>query len=312
MKNFIENAPSKKGRENIEKAPEKLSAKLESIMQGAKLVGLEESADNGREIFCLQVTDFKKWQSRENVENLLPYFGQAALQVYNERENTPEFDLSDQKNKEEAIENFTENELGINSTTYIIAENGRLIGFLTGTATEIEGKQIFNLGLSFISPKKRNSGIGKELYKNVFKRENYEAVLGCSSTPAAVKHRINAGKEAGYTGFFVGYKNGIFGDKGTPEQQALIEKYSRYIQEEYEQTSIPLSESPANYVVIRKEIYPIPPLEEKNLHFLDKDSLAPVFYNDVLPIQAKYLPHTVYGILINLRDEAIPEKTENG
>jgi hypothetical protein len=290
---------------------ELLSTQLESIMQGANLVRLRESKDQNREMFCLKITDLKKWTSRENVENLLPFFGQAAMQVYSLRENTPEFDLNDPEIREKAIANFAENELGINDTTYVIAENGNLAAFLTGSEAVVDNQKVFNLGLSFVSPDQRGKGTGKVLYKAVFTEGDYEAILGCSATPAAIILRLNMGNEFGFTGFFAGYKNGVMGDKGTPKQQDLVEKFTEYVQKEYEETSIPLEDLPKNYVVVRADVEPIPPLTRENLHFKEGDHQAAVFYEDVLPTQAKFLEGknkgTAYGVLINFRDDVLPE-----
>ncbi len=284
-----------------------LREKLELLDVGAEIEELpaRESLE-GKKSLRLRITDSEKWGSEESAKKLATYFGELAWQAYR-TDPKNQFDPENPKNQKEAVEDIFEGDLSEADHVYVIHEGERVLAFLSTEDVELdEGKRGCLIGLNVVHRGERNQGLGKELYGYVFESGEYRAVMGCSNTPAAVKARLETGKQYGYTGYYGGHREGIYGKQGTPEQMEEMQKLSGIMQEIYSDagSTIPLEEMPEHTIVVRKDIGPIPPLKEKDIHFRpEEEGLDETFRKWLLPAQKKHLPHTTYGILLNIREK---------
>src|SRR3989344_1626718 len=123
----------------------------------------------GKTVLRLDVTDAERWSSKENAEQLLPYFGQIAYQAYAERDDKRPFNLDDPEMRAEAFDHIYDADLTCARSVYVVAEGERPLGFLTLEDLSSEaGRQAGLVGLVATDREARNQGIAKELYRYVF------------------------------------------------------------------------------------------------------------------------------------------------
>ncbi|MCX6740417.1 MAG: hypothetical protein NTZ49_04290 [Candidatus Parcubacteria bacterium] len=287
---------------------ESFGSKLENSLAGVKIEIIQKPDPENKniELLKLDIVDRDAWESPAQLEKLCNIFGESVLQAFGPRNKNVRFDMKDKTNRDEAIENIKEGDFGDSDSIYLTVKNGKLAGFLTGKNIDVPGnKKGFLVNLVFTKFKNRNQGVCEDLYRQMFLRGNYDAVVSCSTTPGAVKKQLNVGRENGYNGFYCGYKNENLNDRGTSREQAMIEKISRALLKDYADCGVtpPLKDMPADHLVILQEAGPIPPPEEGDYNFEDGDQLGEIFKKVVLPTQKKYLPNTIYSLVICLKRE---------
>jgi hypothetical protein len=290
-------------RRESEITPEFLGDQLARFLKGVKVEKLEIENKTQREIIKLEVTDREKWVESLPSEKMLEIFGQSLVQAFGPRDQIINYDLNDPKIRTEALESLREGDFSIADSIYIIAEQGKLIAFLAGNDLALEnGESAYFVDLAFTVPEKRNQGHLKQIYTEIFKDRKYQAVLGTSVTPGAVKQRLNVGKQFGYDNFFMGYLNGDLKNRGTLKQQEQIKKLSGMIHVLYVAADLSrsLEKTPEDYVVIRQETEPMPPPTAESMKFKQGEALDQIF-KQVLSIQEQYQPDSIYGFLISLR-----------
>lgn len=254
----------------------------------------------------INVHDKATWETEQSAEILLPFFGELAAQAYASRDEKRALDLNDPETRAEAIANIAEGDLSIADTVYAVMDGDHVVGFLVAEEVELpDAKNTCNLSIVVTHDGYRNRGIGKELERYLFSSEKYDVVTGCSSTPGAVKMRLEMGGQHGYTTYFCGFRNGQFGDAGTPEQHKRVERIGAEVTRSYVEcgTTIPAKQIPKNFVIIHEDIGGLPPVRREDIHFGDDDArLQETFEKALLPLQEKKLPHTVHGVLVSIKE----------
>jgi hypothetical protein len=304
---------------NLER-PQALSEKLKEL-QGATIHKLESAGleKKGMELIRIDITDPEAWDGKKNMELLLSVFGEAVLQAFGPRESTKKFDLSksekNRKNRKEARESLNhESDFGDSDSIFVVADKGKLVSFLCGKEKELPDNQKgLMVNLVFTAPEHRNQHFCRGLYAKIFEGQKYEAIMACSTTPGAVKEQLYVGRQFGYDTFIAGNRDGNLEDRGTPEQQQLVEKISVAVQKFYfdAEATPPMEvmrQEFRDHLVINEENGPIPPLKKKDVNFdrlEDKKNnihLGEV-YEKILTDQKK-TQDTIYSMIISLRNKA--------
>ncbi len=99
---------------------------------------------------------------------------------------------------------------------------------------------------------------------------------------------------------------GKYGDRGTTAEQNHVASLSRAITQEYIDcdVTVPAEQLPANFIVVREDIGPVPPMRESDIKFGKGDEdLEETFRKSMLETQKNFYPHTAYGILLNVREK---------
>lgn len=309
---------------NLEK-PRELSEKLGEL-QGAKIEKLKSPTleKKGMELFRIDVTNQEKWDDRKDMKILIEVFGQAVLQAFGPRESKKKFILSAKElaskndenlamvrsNRKEARESLNhESDFGCSDTIYVVAEKGKMLSFFAASHKEYElemGKKIKGLmiNLVYTTPEKRNNHLCRGLFGTALNQEQVDAILSCSSTPGAVKEHMLVAKKMGYRNFFGGYLEGKVGDRGTLEDQKVVNQLSEQIQHGYfvDEATPPMEVMRTEYphdLVINKENGPIPPLTKKDVDFARLGKPLEGVFKEAIEMQ-KGTDNTMYRLLISL------------
>lgn len=295
--------------------PEGLSAKdLLRTLPGLEIRELESpnEALKGKDLFEVTV-DKERLQMEELNERqiliLLHLFGEAAVQIYGPRDKPQHFDIKNKAMRKKVYDDdIAGGDLGIADRILIISEGNKIDSFLAMELIEDEdekvNKKIGYLCLDWTAPEARGKGFAKELLKTVLAEKDIDAFVSVSSTPAAAKLEIDQAKEAGLAGYYGGCKNGERGNLGPEDEkqqvQAIMAEFIGFCKDD-ELLAVPPEETPYGYAIYDHKIGPIPPLREKEVHFPPNHPLDKLFREELLPLQKKHLPHTVYGIGTLLR-----------
>jgi len=281
---------------------------LKMTLEGAEIIDLknDNEAFTSKDFFEIKITDKEKWQSPEEMEKLVDLFGDLIKKLYGSRENPPTYDKNDPVTRQEVLKIISnpEGEIGCADSIIVAADQDKIISFIASEKLELEGQE--NLGylaLAATTPEERNKGYGTELLKKSLEQNKFDAVLGISHTPAMIEIWQNAARETGYTNFFCGHKDGIFGDRGTPQEQKEVARlHESFVQLCREEEVLIEGEMPPGYIVVDVEIGPIPPLQAAEVKFPQDSPLKETFEKGLLPTQAGRLPHTVYGIFLSIKE----------
>ncbi|NUM25669.1 MAG: hypothetical protein HUU49_03545 [Candidatus Buchananbacteria bacterium] len=290
--------------------PRNLKEILEGLALPAQIIELDSSTEaeaKNQKSFRIDITDREAWDNEETAEKLTPYLGELAWLAFSDRNEKRKFDLNDSEMRAKAKDEIFTSDVALADHIYVIAEGERALGFLAANDWELpDNERGCVVGLTVALREERGKGIGKELYHKVFGSGEYDAILGCSSTPAAIKNRLEVGKEHGYVGYYCGFKDGEYGNLGSEAQQAKVQQLSQELVKDYVDcdVTVPPDEMPKNFIVVREDIGPIPPVKESDIRF-DGTNLAldQTFRESLLKTQEKFLPHTVYGNLINFKSK---------
>jgi hypothetical protein len=280
---------------------DKIEQDLEGIAEIAdhKIPGLEHM-----DVFEIRVTDKDRWGSKETAEKMIVPFGEVIFESVKSRKDPRVFTMGNTK----LVESLTNNvlmeggDIASSDKVYVVANKEKIIGFYTLGYTSLkDGSMLAIEQLVGFMPDFRNKNIASSLFELIYKNEDVGAFASITHTPGAVKSLLKTGKQFGYTGFYCGQKNGEFGQKGTEEENVRLHEISEILRNEYKETSVQ-GEIQEGYVVINRAINPIPPLAEDELRFSDGDPLGETFRKGLLQVQKKYNPHSVFGMLINLKN----------
>lgn len=284
---------------------------LERLDLGFDIVEIEPmetpEGGEGKKVFRIDVKDKEAWGAQESAEKLLPYFGELAWQAYRPKGDKTVFNPDDPEMRQRAISDICDGDLSVADHVYVVADGEKIAGFLAFEDIDLGGdKKGCFINLTVVDSHHRGSGLGGELYRYVFSSREYDACLGCSNTPSAVKLRLNVGKQCGYSGFYCGFKDGQYGQLGTQEEQRSVRELSAKATEMFVDcgTTVPKEEIPENFIVVRQDVGPIPPIKQEDLKFGAHDAgLRETYENYLMPTQERLLPHTAYGILLNIKEK---------
>lgn len=280
-----------------------LMERLAKSVEGMELEPLRTTeALAGKNVFKVTVTDKEAWNNPGNSEQLRLFLGQTTWEAFSQREGGPDYDPADAEQRAETLDIITTGDLSESDEIFVAADGEQVVGYITTSRVELpDEKKGCVLGLSAVNKEYRSKGIGRELYGRLFAEGNYDAILGCSATPAAIKTRLALGKENEYETYFCGFKDGRYGDRGSTEEQERIKMLTEKTREPYidSDVTIPPDQMPQDFIILR-EGEGLPPITraDVDLSRLDK-GLAETFDKYLLPTQEKMPKDTVYGVLIS-------------
>ena len=299
-------------RQGAPQSPEadQFSPLMERMVTSVKGMNIESlrtaEAMADKNAFKITVTDREAWNDPENSEQLRQFLGQTTWEAFSQREGGPDYDPADAEQRDETLDIITTGDLSESDEIFVAADGERVVGYITTSRVELpDDKKGCVLGLSAVNKEFRSKGIGRELYDRLFAEGNYDAILGCSATPAAIKTRLALGKKNGYETYFCGFKDGNYGDRGSAEEQERIKMLTEKTREPYihSDVTIPPDQMPQDFIILR-EGEGLPPITraEVDLSRLDR-GLAETFDKHLLPTQEKMPKDTVYGVLISQKKD---------
>ncbi|MDP2586157.1 MAG: hypothetical protein Q8P32_00070 [Candidatus Komeilibacteria bacterium] len=275
-------------------------------LKSAELTELKIKGLEDYDVLRLDITDKELWESPDEARKLVPAFGKMAYEVYGSQGKRAPYDPSNQEMVEASLQDdIVDGDISLADKMFIVAKGDKVAGFLVLSFEELnETEKTAYVPLTIVDPEHRGEKLSKELYRMAFAVEGISAFTGFSARPEAVKNRLEIGKEFGFTGFYAGYKDGQFGEMGTPEEQAKVKELTDLAMGEAETAKEKKrrKETPYGYVVYDKSVNPIAPITESDLKFEAGDPLGRTFREGLLPVQEKFSPHTVYGALINIKN----------
>lgn len=298
--------------------PKNLREMLDQLPLGASIRDLEPTLalkEAGLTVFCIDVENEKQWGKKSTAKELALHFGELVWQAYGAKDENRRFDPKDKDMNKKVLEDIVEGDLAAASHVYVVAKDKKAVGFLATCDYELENDVKGCYGFLIVVERElRNQGIGGDLAKCALAAENYNFLAGVTNTPSAVKMVMDGSKQSGFTPFYCGLENGETGKRGTVEQQKTIRELSTMLTEEFvEQEGTILHDKngkkaskttmPEDFIILRKDYGPIPPLKKEDINLGDEDKeLRDTFENVLLPVQAKHLPNTVYGILLCIKE----------
>ncbi|MFA6322546.1 MAG: GNAT family N-acetyltransferase [Candidatus Buchananbacteria bacterium] len=280
---------------------------LRMTLDSADVIDLPEDneAFKGMQAFEIRVKDKDKWQTEEEMKKLVDSFGDLAMKAYGSRENPPVYDRNNPESVAKALEDIADGDISIGDRVFVVSDNEKVVSFLVVEEFDTsDERKLGYVALNVTAPDQRNKGYAAELLREYIKNGDAEIIMGISSTPAAIQIGHNIAKEFGFQNYFCGYKDGVYGDRGTPEEQAEIDKLHKEIETEWRKAEVTIEdEMPAGYIVIDEKNGPIRPLKAEEMKFPQGSPLEKTFREGLLPVQEKFMPHTVYGIDLAIRSK---------
>jgi hypothetical protein len=210
----------------------------------------KKPADLGnREVFTVTIHDKEKLKEEMTLRALIPHFGKMAFEIFEDRTvEEPEFELPD----EEAISEFVDDylrggDLGSTDKIYVMAEEGKVVGFFFLKNAELEnGDKIDHILLTSMDGPFRGSGMHKQLSRIVFENEDVDGFTALTHTPELVKSFVGMSEKEGFDAYFCNKKNADANIALTEEEKKTLDLYKKDIDRqvsEYEfddlQTGIP-------------------------------------------------------------------------
>jgi hypothetical protein len=287
-----------------------IQEQLKRALEHAEVRNLDSDAEalEGMQVFEIVITDKEGWGSEQEAEKLVDFFGDAVVRIYDDRDGSEVYDGNDPAERSRVLtENISNADIGRADRIVVIADqNNRLVSFLAtetyNYADEPDLPSVSYISLVYTDPNHRNKGICQELLCQTFKEEDAQA-FGCiTATPAMAKSYLEASKRMGLDFYFAGHKDGSLDEPTLPDQLKKFEIFNKKLDELDEEDGV-LAEgsiSPQGYQIFDRESS-MAPVEPGDLRFKSDDPLDRLFREELLPIQQKNLPNTVYGIALSLR-----------
>jgi len=285
---------------------EKLSVKEQLCsLKGAEIKDLEVNPEReilkGKDVFMIEVTDKDVFQTQAEIEKMVGPFGKVVFNEFEPKENPRSYDAGNPEMAKNAAE-LIEFNICHSDRIIVVSEGDKIIGFFAIEFLPMEnGSRAAYVALTMVDGQEQKKGYNKEMYNLAFEQRDVSAFVGISFVPQAVSNRLKIGNENGYDGFFCGFKNGVRGDLGSPEEQAKVEELSRMmVDKSIEEKVLINGDIPKGYVVWQKALA-MDPIRKEDVNFSPGNPLTETYEKELLPTQEKYAPDTVYGILINLK-----------
>ncbi|MCX6785372.1 MAG: GNAT family N-acetyltransferase [Candidatus Komeilibacteria bacterium] len=272
-------------------------------LKGASFEELPAENPEGLRTCLLKVNNREEWESPEERQRLISIFGKLAFDAGESPSNFRQYNPNEDASLAQADESVETN-LQPADKIFFIADREKPLGFLSTEGWGLkDGTQARYVHLLSVDHSQQNKGHSRELYRLAFEQADVSAFVGISFRPQAVKNRLKIGEEFDYSGFFAGYKNGEWGNRGTAEEQARVKELSALMVEKSKEWDI-LAErkTPEGYVIWQGE-KTLPPLREGEVNFNSNDPLDKTFREGVLKLQSECEPDVAHGILINLKKE---------
>lgn len=263
----------------------------------------------GKEVFEISVADLKKWAYVRNLRKLVPAFGETLFEAYKDRDDKTKYDEGDKAFMDKFFENdMNGTDLSISKEIIVVAEGGKVKGFIGFRDYPLEGRGDVKAGsvtLVAVHPDLRKGGLAKKLYEVGFNQSGYDAIVGLSHTPSAMKLRIFP-EDSGWKFYYAGAKNG---DQSLPlsesERKLLGFFGSALKKENAEDPDIGKFQAgiPDNYISYGD--LGIPPRKPKEVDVEKGGPLARTILK-LVNWQRKNRPEDcIYGMAISVKDSAL-------
>lgn len=295
-------------RDEALSASKTLSDSLREDFEGVADVASFESPDfPGRKFIEIHVTDEPKWRSEKYLRKLISPFGEILFHAYGDRESNEKWRPDDPDFIEDFFrENLVGTDLSLSDRIYVVAEQGRVQGFISTHSSLLEdGTPADQLMLIAVQPDQERTGLGKSLYKFTLEHLDSDVAYGVSHTPSAVRNGISVGADAGWSTYYCGHRNGDSGIDLTPDERLLVDKVQSHAKQQaatddeigHFQKGLP--DEYISYGDIG-----IPPRRMEELRFRLDDPLRRTF-EDLIRWQTENRPeHCIYGMLTLVRNHS--------
>jgi len=184
---------------------QKLAADLFGVADVERVINPPEGL-NGKDVLRINVTNKKEWETVENLRKLAPAFGKIIYDVFKDDGKSADVIGTD----EFVRRYFVEGDMAGASDMYVVAdEGGKVEGlYLQGDVESAGPLNMKYILLTCVDKNLRGQGMGKDLYRLIFSRQDVDAFVGITHTPSVVSSRVRIGDEFAYDTFFAGSKNG--------------------------------------------------------------------------------------------------------
>ncbi|MFA5021758.1 MAG: hypothetical protein WC508_01625 [Patescibacteria group bacterium] len=295
-----------------ENRPKPIKEQLRATLKSADIVDFNSEAEvlKDLQLFEIIIKDREQWESKEEAEKILDFFGDAVVRIYDDKTGPDVYDGDNPQERSRVLtDNIINADIGRADRIVVVADqNNRLVSFLASETYNYPDQPKLNsvsyLSLAYTDLAHRNKGICQELVCQHFNQEDFNAFGALSATPAMAESYSEACKRMGLKFYFGGHKNGSLAETGPDDElekcKIFAEELDDLNKDDYLVKGVT---PPLGYQVFQRESA-MAPIESSDIAFKnDKGPLAQLFKEELLEIQQKYSPNTVYGILFALKQE---------